>query len=83
MPDDVAELADGKRLRYRARRWERIWQVVEPVRDRRILHNVALVQNVRPRWGNSHVERINVPRRELDSQRHAFEEVFYLGCRET
>lgn len=64
VPDDVAELANSKRLRHRARRREYIWQIVESVGDRRVLHDVAFVQNVGPRWGDSHVERIGVPRRD-------------------
>ena len=68
VPDDITELADGKRLCHRARRWERIWQVVEPVGDCCILHDVALVQNVGPRWGNNDVERIGVSGQELGPQ---------------
>ena len=68
VPDDIAELADGERLCHRARRWEHIWQVVEPVGDRCVLHDVALVQNVGPRRGNCDVERIGVFRRELSPQ---------------
>jgi hypothetical protein len=71
--DGVTELANGKRLCYRARRWEHIWQFVVPVGDRRIFHDVAFMQNVGPRWGDTDVERIGVPRRELYSQRHALE----------
>jgi hypothetical protein len=43
VPDDIAELTDGKRLCHRARSRERIWQVIEPVGNRCILHDVALV----------------------------------------
>jgi hypothetical protein len=68
VPEDIAELADGKRLRNCARRWEYIWQIVETVGDRRVLHDVAFVQNVGPRRGDRHVERIGVPRRELCPQ---------------
>lgn len=64
VPDDIAELANGKRLGHRARRWERVWQVVEPVGDRCVLHDVALVQNVGPCRGNSNVERIGVSGRD-------------------
>ncbi len=62
VPDDVAELANSQRLRYCARRWEYIWQIVEPVGDRRVFHDVAFMQNVRPRWRDRHDERICVPR---------------------
>ena len=68
MPDDIAELADGERLCYCTCRWEYIRQVVEPVGNRCILHDIALVQNVGPRWGNGDVERIGVSGRELDPQ---------------
>lgn len=68
VPDEVAQLADGQRLRNRARPRERIWQVVEPICYRRVFHNVALVQNVGPRWGDGHIERIGFTRRELCAQ---------------
>ena len=68
VPDEIAELADGKRLRHRARRWEYIWQIVETVGDRRVLQDVAFVQDVRPRRGDGHVERVGVPRCELRVQ---------------
>jgi hypothetical protein len=68
VPDDVAELANSKRLRYCARRREYIWQVIVPVGDRRVLHDVAFMQDVGPRWGDTDVERIGVPRRELCPQ---------------
>jgi hypothetical protein len=68
VPDDVAELVNSERLRYCARRWEYIWQFVVPVGDRRILHDVAFMQDVGPRWGDTDVERIGVPGRELCPQ---------------
>jgi hypothetical protein len=43
VPDDITELANSKRLCHRARRWERVWQVVEPIGNRCVLHDVALV----------------------------------------
>jgi hypothetical protein len=43
VPDDVTELANSKRLCHRARRWERVWQVVEPVGNRCVLHDITLV----------------------------------------
>lgn len=65
VPDDITELANGKRLCHRARRGERVWQVVEPVGNRCVLHDITLVQNVGPCRGNSHVERIGASRRDL------------------
>jgi hypothetical protein len=64
VPDDITQFANSKRLCHRARRWERVWKVVEAVGNRCVLHNVAFVQNVGPCRGNSNVERIGVSRQD-------------------
>ena len=53
-------------------------QVVESIRDRRILHEVALVQDVGSRWWDGHEEFVCVVGRELRFQRHALQEVLDL-----
>jgi hypothetical protein len=77
-PDDVAELADRERLRNRVRTREGGGEAVEAVRDRRVLHDVALVQDVRPRGRHRDRERVAV-RARGGRQRHAREQRGVLG----
>ena len=68
MSDDVTEFAHRQRLGDRARRRERMREVVEPIRDRRVLHNVALVQNVGPGWWDGYDELVCVVGGDFRSQ---------------
>lgn len=59
-PNEIAELAHGQRLGNRARRWERLWQIVESKSNRRVLHNIALVKNIRTGSRDLNIKNIGV-----------------------
>lgn len=57
-PNRIRQLVGRERFRHRRSSGERPLEVVEPVRDGSILHDIALVQNVRSIGGHQHVNQI-------------------------
>ena len=78
--DDIAELADRQWLRDCAGCGEGVWKLVEPVRNGGILHEIALMKNIRSSGRDLHNYFIGVVGRNGCCEGHALEKVGDLFC---
>lgn len=72
-PDDVRQLAHFEWLGHSVGRGERIGEIVEPVGDCGVLHNITLMEDIWSRWRNFHKDLIRISGRLGGGQRHLLE----------
>lgn len=72
-PDNIRQLAHLEGLGNGVCRGERVREIVEPVSDCGVLHDVTLMEDIRSRWRNLHEDLIRISGRLGSGQRHLLE----------